>query len=300
MIDALSLPPRSPVLRGLSRRWTAVARRAQFCVTRLIYHAHRGSPPVLGACALDVLQRRYPFRTAYRYDAEAVRRRGAARASEILALPGASRSTVFLEVACSDGMVSAMLQRSGKRVLAVDRRRDHLDSRAAEAGISFLAADAEELPLVANSIDYIFSYNAFEHFAHPDRVLLELTRIVRRGGWIFLKFGPLYCSPWGEHAYRTITVPYCQYLFPRGVMNEYALQHGLRPLDRAHVNGWSLGQYRQMWRDFSGVLEPVVYEERRDLSGLEIIRRYPSCFRSQPLPFEAFLISHITAVFMRR
>jgi len=288
-----------PIPHGLSRRARVVALAAELRVTQLMCQLARREALSLGMDELDRLQRKYPFRTAYEYDPDSVYRRGHARAADILALPGADHANTLLEVACSDGMVSAMLQRAGKHVVAVDRRGDRFDGRAAEAGVRFLGADAQELPLRAASVDLAFSYNSFEHFAYPGAVLHELARVVRRGGHVFLKFGPLYYSPWGEHAYRSITVPYCQFLFSHAIMNEYTMRLGRKPIDASHVNRWSLGQYRQLWREVANVFEPVRYEERRDLSALQIIRAYPSCFKSRPVSFEDFLVSHITAVFRR-
>ena len=79
--------------------------------------------------------------------------------------------------------------------------------------------DAANMQFEDETFDFVFSYDAFEHFASPENVLLEAIRVVRKRGYIYLEFGPLYYSPYGEHAYRSITVPYCQFLFPLPRLN---------------------------------------------------------------------------------
>lgn len=249
---------------------------------------------------LETLQARYPFRRAYRYDAESTLQRGRQRAAEILALPAAAGAVSFLEIACSDGMVSAMLQRAGRAATAIDCRASAFDPRAQAAGARLLEMDAEALAFEDASFDFAFSYNAFEHFPDPERVLGEMARVVRPGGGIYLRFGPLYDSPWGQHAYRTITVPYCQFLFPADVMNAYAVARGLKPIDVDHVNRWPLERYRGLWTRFGGTLETTTYAEERDLSCLDVIARYPSCFKRRAHLFDSFVVSRISTAFRKR
>ncbi len=61
--------------------------------------------------------------------------------------------------------------------------------------------------------DFIYSYNTFEHLKDPKTALTELLRVTKRGGLIYLNFAPLYASAWGLHAYRTLKIPYIQFLF---------------------------------------------------------------------------------------
>lgn len=249
--------------------------------------------------ALERLQPQFPFRTAYRYDPDSRSRRAAERAEQIFLLPGAREASSFLEVACSDGLVSSMLQRAGKQAVGVDLLATHFDPVALESGTTLQQMDAANLSFDDGRFHYAFSYNSFEHFHDPAAVLGEMARVVRKGGYIYLRFGPLYGSPWGEHAYRTITVPYCQFLFSRQLMDEYALRHGLNPIKVDHVNGWSLDQFRVLWEKFAPVLRTVSYEETQDLSHLQIIRAYPSCFKAPAWPFENFLVSHISVLFQK-
>jgi ubiquinone/menaquinone biosynthesis C-methylase UbiE len=52
-----------------------------------------------------------------------------------------------------------------------------------------LCADAETLPLRANSVGLICSEHAFEHFPRPQRVLEECHRVLKEGGHLVVS-GP--------------------------------------------------------------------------------------------------------------
>ena len=55
-----------------------------------------------------------------------------------------------------------------------------------------------------NSFDYVFSHDSFEHFEDPVYILNEMTRLVKPKGFILIKFGPTWASPYGRHMSGTI------------------------------------------------------------------------------------------------
>lgn len=159
--------------------------------------------------------------------------------------------------------------------------------------------NAVDLKFEDESFDFVFSHDAFEHVGSPEDVLREAMRVVRKGGYIYLDFGPIYYSPFGEHAYESIPVPYCQFLFTREMINNFAIQKGLQTIDFNHVNGWSLEKYRRLWNKYSHVISKVRYYESIDLSHLDVIRAYPSCFKSKSNYFENFIVDNIKALFIK-
>ena len=273
--------------------------RLQILKTRRIFERAPDTPTYLQSEMLGALQQRYPFLLDYEYDQKSLEDRGVDRAKKILRLPGATQATRFLELACWDGMVSCVLQRTGKDTTAIDNRSEGFDERAFREGVRLLQMNGAELKFEDESFDFVFSYDAFEHFAEPEHVLREAIRVVRKGGHIYLVFGPLYMSPFGQHAYRSITVPYCQFLFPKTVINHFANQKGLEPIDFNEVNGWSLEHFRGLWDRYSHVLKRVKYCETYDLSHLDLIRQYPSCFRSKTQLFENLIVSEIEVLFQK-
>jgi SAM-dependent methyltransferase len=257
-------------------------------------------PRRLDGSMLEVLQRRYPPPPEYGYDPGTLMRRGQERARQILGLRGVGESAGFLEFGCWDGMVAGCLARRGGTATAIDVRSEGFDPRATEAGARLLRMDAARMGFDDESFDVVYSYDALEHVTSPEVVLREAIRVLRPGGAMFLEFGPLYRSAFGEHAYGSVTVPYCQFLFEPADLDDFTQRHGLEPIDFQHVNGWSLAQYRRLWRTLAPDLAVVRYDEIRNLSHLDIIRAHPSCFRRVTGDLEEFLVAVIRVHFTKR
>jgi ubiquinone/menaquinone biosynthesis C-methylase UbiE len=295
-------------IKGLTKRFLPTVAVATFRRTLLeldklrtkrIFANAQQIPSYLDIDELESLQRKYPMLPEYGYDAQSIEDRGIARAAQILALPGVRAATSFLELGCWDGMVSCILCRKGKIATAIDNRDEGFDERASREGVRFVKMDADNMQFEDEGFDFVFSYDAFEHFAQPERVLREAIRVVREGGYIYLNFGPLYCSPFGEHAYRSITVPYCQFLFPKNVINEFTQKNGLEAIAFDYVNGLFVEQYNDLWKRYSRVLQTVRYLEHIDLTHLNLIRAYPSCFKSKSECFENFIVGSIEVLFQK-
>jgi len=286
------------VVRGV-RLLMNILRTPEKLRTHRIFAAAPESPPYLDVNELERLQKKYPPLPEYGYDAHTVEVRGIERSAQILRLPGAKDAHSFLELGCLDGMVSCCLQRQGKKATAIDNREEGFDERALREGVTLLKMNAADLQFEDESFDFVFSYDSFEHFSSPEDVLLEAIRVVKEGGHIYLEFGPLYYSPFGEHAYRSITVPYCQFLFPKNVINDFATEKGLDPIDFSHVNGWSLESYRELWGKYAHLLTRVRYDESHNLFHLNLIRAYSSCFKSKSNYFENFIVDNIRVLFRK-
>ena len=267
--------------------------------TRRALLAAPTEPAFLDRAALEALQARFPEPPAYGYDPRAVEERGRIRARELLAMPGADRATDFLELGCWDGMVSAGLARAGKRASGIDYRNEGFDARATAAGAKLVVMDASQLTFEDATFDFVFSYDAFEHFDSPGRVLEETIRVLRPGGMLYVDFGPLFLSPLGQHAYRSIRVPYCQCLFAPETLAEFTAAHALPAIEFDHVNRWTIARFRELFARHAASLARVRWHESRDLSHLALIREYPSCFRSKSDQFEDFVVAHVSALFRK-
>lgn len=258
-------------------------------------------PAWLGRDILERLQKQYPFHLEYSWDLGHRRQRGEERARELTRLVSSCTGNIktFLELGCYDGMASCALSRMGKTTTGVDITTKGFSEEVAKAGTTLMQMDACDMQFKDGQFDFIFSYNSFEHFPRPEKALHEAARVVREGGYIYLFFGPLYMSPLGLHAYKTITVPYCQFLFPREMLEEFALAGNLRPIEFEQLNYWTLEDYRRLWKRFSGKLRKVKYRESADLSHLDIIEKYPSCFRSKTKCFDNLIVSTIEVLFKK-
>lgn len=246
------------------------------------------------------LIKRYLYPPAYRWDPDALAARGNTRCAELLKLPGAGAVKKSLELGCWDGMVSGSLARRGLDATAIDNRDIGFDTRATARGAKLLQMDAANLQFEDSQFDIVFSYDALEHVKSPPDVLKEALRVVRPGGLVYLDFGPLYFSPFGEHAYDSIPIPYCQFLFSEQQINEYVQEAGKPLINFDHVNRWRLKQYRQLWADFGAIAKVVFCCESRDLSHLDLINEYPNHFRTRSDFFEDFLVDNIKILLMKK
>ena len=278
---------------------TALPKTLERSRTHQVFEKASPRPEYIKYEDLVRLQDQYPPKPEYGYSSKIVKSRGIDRAIQILRLPGARNASTFLELGCSDGMVSAALSKRGKTTTAMDARSDNFDDRARQYGTRLIRMDAASMTFEDDSFDFVFSYDAFEHFASPETVLREAIRVVKPNGYIYLEYGPLYYSPWGEHAYDSITVPYCQFLFTRDALDRYTKTHGLTPIDWNHVNRLSLQDYRNLWQKYSTYVKCIRYFESLDLSHLNLIKEYPSCFVSKSSDFENFTVASISVLFQK-
>lgn len=262
--------------------------------------AARGQRPVfLGLNDLEALQRAYPAPPAPRYGLDALQSRGAERADFLRLVASrrlAGNRTRALEVGCLDGMVSGQLRENGWQAAAIDMASHGFDRRARAAGAWLMAMDATRLGFPDDCFDLTFSYDAFEHMADPQAALDEMIRVTGPGGLIYLNFGPLYNSPYGLHAYRSVRVPFCQFLFESSTLDAFCRRHDLPAIKYHQLNGWSLARFRALWRRCAGRLHRLHYRESWSSAGMELVAQYPACFGAVE-SVEELSVDHIEALF---
>lgn len=64
----------------------------------------------------------------------------------------------------------------------------------------FVNANALEIPIQTNTVDFVFCASLIEHVALPQKLISEIERVLKRGGWAYLSFPPFY-SPMGGHEF---------------------------------------------------------------------------------------------------
>lgn len=271
-------------------------------VKRIVASFDSPAPPAatLGENEFDALLRQYPYLPQYRWDIEALIERGRARGAQLLKLPGAASVRRTLELGCWDGMVSGCLAERGIDATAIDYRDVGFEERAKAMGAKLLQMDASKLEFADDGFDLVFSYDAFEHVRSPEAVLKEALRVVRPGGLVYFDFGPLYFSPFGEHAYESIPIPYCQFLFSEQQLNDFADRLGKPRIDFDHVNRWSLEQYRKLWADLAPVADVVFNCESKDLRYLDLIEKYRGNFQRRSSYPEDFFVDGVKILFRKR
>jgi SAM-dependent methyltransferase len=288
----------SRLLRGRGTR----AGQDQRSPKRIAAILEKSDPPEAHDRALfDDLQSGPPPPLVYDYDAFSTWRRGVERAISIVErtrvdVPGKR----VLEVASGDGMTGAAMASFGHEVVLLDME-DWRDARA--KALAFKTHDlAGPLAYPDDSFDLVFSYNAFEHIPDPEFVLQEISRITCPGGAIYLDFDPLYASAWGLHAWRTLRMPYPQFLFAEDLLTERLKELGMYDLGRKMLslqplNRWRVEQFRDLWRRSGCTVE--LLHEPRDERFIEIVERYPTAFQGRGLTVDDLTI-HGIQVLLRK
>jgi len=224
----------------------------------------------------------------YGYDDYSTWRRGMERAVRVLCPSDLHVCGLeVLEAGCGDGMTGFAIATYGHRVTLVDLE-DWRDARARQ--LPLIRGDlCSRLSLAPDSFDLIVSFNTFEHVADPQAAFLELVRVCRPGGHVYLDFGPLYASALGLHAHRTIFVPYPQFLFSEGFIVAKLKELGLTDLGRKRenlqpLNRWRVRQFAGLWSAVGCALVSHVVEV--DLAHLTYVKRFSGAFQGRGLTFE--------------
>lgn len=237
----------------------------------------------------DRLQRYPEGPGEYGYSPYDVWSRGAARARHLLErfsmeTPGSA----LLEVGCGDGMTASELAGFGHAVTITDMD-DWRDPRV-NHDVRFVPGVIEDgLAIPGEHFDLVYSFNTFEHLRDPAYALREMLGWCRVGGFIYLDFGPLFASAWGLHAYRTLNMPYSQFLFSEGFTRSKLRELGIRDLgvdrdDLQPLNRRRLSEFRRACEESGGKL--IWWDTSEILRHLRIIQRYPEAFRGRGLTFE--------------
>jgi len=153
--------------------------------------------------------------------------------------------------------------------------------------------DAARLGFADGHFDCVFSLASFEHFRDPIAVMEEAIRVVRKGGFIYLHFGPLYLSAYGLHAYRSITIPYCQCLFDKETLVIFSRRKNIKPPDYESLNHWTLQDFRRLWSMYSQKVRRIRYFEYLNTDHIDLIKKYPSCFKSKTDHFDNLVVPEI-------
>jgi SAM-dependent methyltransferase len=120
-----------------------------------------------------------------------------------------------LDLGCGMGRVTRALAQRFEEVVAVDvseemvRRAEQFHPAAEFPNVSFLATDGIHLPLADESVDFVFSYEVFQHLPSRDVMrlnLLEVARVLRPDGLalIHVHRAPGAAAYWLERAKRAV------------------------------------------------------------------------------------------------
>lgn len=264
------------------------------------------SPIWLEEKQLELLHQKYPpLPDKLKNHVKTSVKRAKKRTEDILSLVSNNLSKELnnsLELGCGDGMVSYFLQAQGKNATAIDIYSGNFNDQAVNGNVTLLEMDAADLHFEDESFDFVFSYDGFEHFPEPELVLQNAIKVLKPGGYLYLKFEPLYMSPFGLHAWQLINIPYCHFLFSRELLQDFTGESGrtfFANVDKA-LNQWTVEKFRSLWRSYSMVLKTCQYYEGYNANYLDMINKYPTVFISKTKEFDNLICDSIEALFQKK
>jgi len=185
----------------------------------------------------------------------------------------------LLDVACGPGVVTAALAPNAASVTAFDATEAMLDrarDRCAKAGLSnveFRSGDAESLPFGDAAFDGVVTRAAIHHFAHPQRALDEMFRVLRPGGAAVL-LDVISAEDAREsdlhNAVERLRDPSHVRMLPPSELDDAVVRAGFRGIDTA---SWDMGRELEEW--LSIVDDPARVEPIRT-----VVRALAECGRN--------------------
>lgn len=115
----------------------------------------------------------------------------------ILKFPHDLQGKRVLDLGCGPGWYTVALERAGADVVGLDLGADDVALAKAQ-GVNALVGDGMQLPFGDETFDGIFCSNLLEHVPDTSRVLDEVARLLKPGGWAWISWTPWF-SPWGGH-----------------------------------------------------------------------------------------------------
>jgi SAM-dependent methyltransferase len=212
-----------------------------------------------------------------------------------------------LDIGCGHGAMSIDLAQQGAEVVGVDTDASRIEWAQRNLiachptlvdYVTFLAQDSTQLPS-DERFDLAVSKDTFEHVIDVKGLLVDIRGRLHGDGELWVGFGPLYFSPWGDHGRTGLLVPWAHAVLPRGLVYFAARRVRLtgrpvRDLGDIGLNGITPAAFR---RDIAraGMAVRLISYNRGDeplLKVMSMARRIPG--------LERYMTVSVYAVLARR
>ena len=159
------------------------------------------------------------------------------------------QTAIVLELGCA----MAQLANVHPGYLGLDFSHTALaGAKAANNGLRLLHGDMQVIPLATESVDFMFTWAALEHVPSPDRVLAEVTRILKPNGVALL--GPAWnCRSW--------TVKRLPQRFYRDLSWRHRIEKATIPLRSRLAWRAAMSSPKRFWREMKSILgNPIRFD----------------------------------------
>jgi ubiquinone/menaquinone biosynthesis C-methylase UbiE len=99
------------------------------------------------------------------------------------------RGLAVLDIACGEGYGSALLAASAVSVVGVDVSAEtiaHAERKYRLANLRFLAGECRSIPVKAQSIDVVVSFETIEHLEEHEVFMRDIRRVLKPGGLLII------------------------------------------------------------------------------------------------------------------
>ena len=164
-----------------------------------------------------------------------------------------------LDFGCGWGGEALWLADRVRSVVGVDVDANsiaHAAKRAATVPNCRFVVGTESIP--SASVDVVLSTDTCEHVMDLEHAFRELYRVLRPGGCMISRFGPLFYSPQGYHLYWACQVPYAHVLL--GLAPILALRNA-RTADQKSAENWrGMGLNQRRFQHYRAAVEEAGFE----------------------------------------
>lgn len=163
-----------------------------------------------------------------------------------------------LDVGCGKGSLCVdMASKGAKKVLGIDINNRRINFAKENIlnnyphfknVIHFQCLRIVDLP--QTEFDIIVSKDSFEHITNLDLVLAEMRKRLKPGGKIYLGFGALYNSPYGDHGRTKAFFPWGHLIFPESFLLKRLNKRRLEKITSIYelgLNKLSLAEYKKLF-----------------------------------------------------
>ncbi len=96
-------------------------------------------------------------------------------------------SEKLLDLGCGTGQSTDLLRKTGVEIIGVDGCEKYIiKAKINFPNNQYCFAQAESLPFPDNTFDCVASYNTFEHLSDVSKVLGEIARVLKPGGFLII------------------------------------------------------------------------------------------------------------------
>ena len=113
--------------------------------------------------------------------------------SHVISIAGIKENIHFLDIGCGTGWAVGQAAKKANKngtFFGVDLSAKMIDKAQENfkefSNIHFIKANSESIPLDNDLFDIIICTNSFHHYLHPEQVMKEIHRLLKKGGKIFI------------------------------------------------------------------------------------------------------------------